>query len=144
MGSSLKSEPFRAITPWYQRSPDFLPLFLSSSTYVLSPSLDVTQIMASDLLSKQSLTALGFVTSLVVGANVGTNTLLPKASSTKSRYIFTWLAFDALCHFIIEGSFLYYSVNGRTINSTTSFLAVSQSCAVKTYWHSSIHVRQRH
>lgn len=77
----------------------------------------------ADLLSKQSLTALGFVATLVAGAFISAETFLPKSTTTKARVIFTWLAFDSLTHFLLEGSFLYYSINGRTIDKTTSFLA---------------------
>lgn len=78
----------------------------------------------SDLLSKQLLSALGLVASLVLTGVVASQTMLPKRSSTKVKSISIWLAFDALTHFIIEGSFLYYSINGRTVNSSKSFLAV--------------------
>ncbi|GAM87274.1 hypothetical protein ANO11243_052960 [Dothideomycetidae sp. 11243] len=33
---------------------------------------------------------------------------LPKASTTKTRVLFVWHAFDALIHFCLEGSFLYH------------------------------------
>lgn len=33
--------------------------------------------------------------------------LLPKTSTTKTRILFVWHAFDALIHFILEGSYLY-------------------------------------
>jgi hypothetical protein len=77
----------------------------------------------SSLLSKQSLTALGFVATLVGLANVGAHTLLPKRASVKERRIYTWLAFDSLCHAVIEGTFLYLSIGGRTVNASTSFMA---------------------
>ncbi|KAL7274663.1 hypothetical protein RUND412_002426 [Rhizina undulata] len=34
---------------------------------------------------------------------------LPRDASRKTRFIFIWHLFDALIHFIFEGSFLYYS-----------------------------------
>jgi hypothetical protein len=77
----------------------------------------------ADLLSKQSLTALSFVATLAGTAYISARTLLPRNTTSKARVIFTWLAFDSLTHFCLEGSFLYYSINGRSINKTTSFLA---------------------
>lgn len=77
----------------------------------------------ADLLSKQSLTALSFVATLAAGAYISARSFLPKKTTSKARVIFTWLAFDSLTHFLLEGSFLYYSINGRSINKTTSFLA---------------------
>ncbi|PWN41340.1 Emopamil-binding protein [Ceraceosorus guamensis] len=73
--------------------------------------------------TKQSLLANGFVALLVTGGFLSSQLLLPKRASRKTRFIFTWLAFDALCHSIIEGSFLYYSTFGRSINTSQGFLA---------------------
>lgn len=35
-----------------------------------------------------------------------------------------WQAFDALIHFVFEGSFLWYSTFGRTVNSGEGMFAV--------------------
>ena len=64
----------------------------------------------ADLLTKQSLLALSFVGGLVGTAVISASISLPKRTSTKARSIFIWLAFDALCHFTLEVSFLYLSV----------------------------------
>lgn len=44
--------------------------------------------------------------------------LLPKNSNTKIRVLFVWHAFDALTHFILEGSFLYNCFFSYTTNAT--------------------------
>ncbi|KAF8827508.1 hypothetical protein HHX47_DHR4000259 [Lentinula edodes] len=58
---------------------------------------------------------------IVVGiaAHIGSKLLLPKNASTKDRFTFIWLAFDAMIHFSFEGSFLYLSVMGRQVNTST-------------------------
>ncbi|KAG9018742.1 hypothetical protein FRB90_010048 [Tulasnella sp. 427] len=40
---------------------------------------------------------------------------LPKHAAATDKFIFVWLAFDALIHFILEGSFIYMSLFGRTV-----------------------------
>ena len=77
----------------------------------------------ADLLTKQSLLALSFVGGLVGTAIISASVSLPKRTSRKARWIFIWLAFDALCHFTLEGSFLYLSIQGRTVNSSKGFFA---------------------
>lgn len=77
----------------------------------------------SELLTLQSVLALGFVGGLVAAAEILALTSLPKGVSKKARRIFIWLAFDALCHFSLEGSFLYLSVQGRTVNASRNFFA---------------------
>lgn len=77
----------------------------------------------SEILSMRSLLALSFVGGLVLSAVVAAQVSLPKRTGTKARSIFIWLAFDALCHFTLEGSFLYLSIQGRTVNSSRNFFA---------------------
>lgn len=77
----------------------------------------------ADLISTQTIAALSFVAALLIASVIAAKTFLPKNATTKTKSIYTWLAFDALTHFITEGSFLYYSLNGRTVNSTSTFLA---------------------
>ncbi|KAM0748842.1 Emopamil-binding protein [Meredithblackwellia eburnea MCA 4105] len=46
--------------------------------------------------------------------------VLPSKASRKDRFTFVWLAFDALIHFIFEGSFLFLSFPvPRTVNTAT-------------------------
>lgn len=54
----------------------------------------------SEVLSTQTLLALGFVASLVAGATITAKIFLHPHVSLKARSIFLWLAFDALCHTI--------------------------------------------
>lgn len=44
---------------------------------------------------------------LLIAAYLSSLRLLPKDSSTKVRVLFIWHLFDALIHFLFEGSFLY-------------------------------------
>ncbi|KAK0556288.1 asparagine-linked glycosylation protein [Tilletia horrida] len=77
------------------------------------------------LLNTRTLVSLGFVGGLVLGAYVLKAVFLPAhlSRSAKYRRIFLWLAFDGLCHLILEGSFLYLSTFGRTVNASRSFMA---------------------
>lgn len=77
----------------------------------------------SDLLSTQSILALGFVGSLVGTAFILSRTQLTSGQSSKSKNIFIWLAFDCLCHLTLEASFLYLSTFGRTVNASDNFFA---------------------
>ncbi|KAF8551676.1 Emopamil-binding protein [Imleria badia] len=61
--------------------------------------------------------AIGFI------AAAGANALLPKNARWQDKFAFIWLAFDAMIHFSFEGSFLYLSVFGRSVNTSTGFFA---------------------
>ncbi|KAJ7600824.1 Emopamil-binding protein [Mycena floridula] len=63
------------------------------------------------------------VSGIALIATVGANLLLPKNATKTDRLTFIWLAFDGLIHFSYEGSFLYLSTFGRTVNSSTGPLA---------------------
>jgi len=58
-----------------------------------------------------------------VAGYFGSSVVLNKNSTSWERFAFIWLAFDGLIHFCIEGPFLYLSLQGRTINSSTGPLA---------------------
>ncbi|PWY99772.1 EBP-domain-containing protein [Testicularia cyperi] len=74
------------------------------------------------LLNVQTALSLGYVAFMAGSAYVASRIFLPSATtSAKTRAIFLWLAFDAICHFSLEGSFLYLSVQGRTVNASPSF-----------------------
>lgn len=47
---------------------------------------------------------------------------LPQRSA-KDKAIYVWLCFDALIHFVFEGSFLYYSTFGRTAQTSDGMFA---------------------
>jgi len=63
--------------------------------------------------------SLAGVAGIGIIAYIGSKTLLPKHAKWQDRYTFIWLAFDALIHFSFEGSFLYLSVFGRTVNGSS-------------------------
>jgi hypothetical protein len=54
--------------------------------------------------------------------------LLPKNASAKTRLLFIWHAFDALIHFILEGSYLYncffsYTTRSASHNDVAAFVS---------------------
>jgi hypothetical protein len=59
------------------------------------------------LITGTTVVALGVVISIIGTAYLLSNALLPTTASTKTRCFFVWHAFDALVHFMLEGSFLY-------------------------------------
>lgn len=63
------------------------------------------------------------VLGLLIVAFLGSFVALPKQSSTVDRATFVWYAFDALTHFILEGSFVWHSILGRTVNSGQDMFA---------------------
>ncbi|KAJ3558686.1 hypothetical protein NM688_g772 [Phlebia brevispora] len=63
--------------------------------------------------------SLAFVSSIAVVAYVSANAFLPKRSTSQDRFTWIWLTFDALIHFSFEAIFLYYSVFGRTVATST-------------------------
>ncbi|EIM85774.1 Emopamil-binding protein [Stereum hirsutum FP-91666 SS1] len=52
-------------------------------------------------------------------AYTASQALLPKNAKWQDRFTFIWLTFDALIHFIFEGSFLWLSTFGRQVNTST-------------------------
>ncbi|TFY81140.1 hypothetical protein EWM64_g2877 [Hericium alpestre] len=56
-------------------------------------------------------------------AYVASRALLPKNARAQDRFAFIWLTFDALIHFIFEGSFLWLSTFGRQVNTSVGPLA---------------------
>ncbi|KAJ3565445.1 hypothetical protein NP233_g7625 [Leucocoprinus birnbaumii] len=70
-----------------------------------------------------SLYSLLGVATIAGTAKVASSTLLPRDASSKDRWTFIWLTFDALIHFSYEGSWLYYSTFGRQVNTSTGPLA---------------------
>lgn len=54
-----------------------------------------------------TVTSLLALLSLIVGAYAASLRLLPRDARKKTRVLFIWHLFDALVHFIFEGSFLY-------------------------------------
>ncbi|KAF5340614.1 hypothetical protein D9611_007424 [Ephemerocybe angulata] len=73
----------------------------------------------AEVFSKTSAFSLGGVVTLGTVAYLAAKAWLPKSARWQDKYVFIWLAFDALIHFIFEGSFLWLSVFGRTVNTST-------------------------
>jgi len=67
--------------------------------------------------------SLAGVLSALIIAQTASSRLLPKNAGLADRVTFVWLAFDAMIHFTLEGSFLYHSTFGRTVATSTSVLA---------------------
>lgn len=60
---------------------------------------------------------------MVTVAVILTGMLLPKNASRKHKNLSIWLLFDGICHLTLEGSFLYLSTFGRTVNGSKGFFA---------------------
>ncbi|KAJ9475097.1 GDP-Man:Man(3)GlcNAc(2)-PP-Dol alpha-1,2-mannosyltransferase [Pseudozyma hubeiensis] len=73
------------------------------------------------LLNLQTALSLGYVGSMILAAHLLSLSTLPTTASRKTRGIFLWLVFDAICHLTLEASFLYLSVQNRTVNASSSF-----------------------
>lgn len=80
--------------------------------------------MDTPLIDQVTIYSLLGVAGLLAVAYVGSRVLLPSHSSLVDRASFVWFAFDALTHFILEGSFVYHSVMGRTVNTGTDMFAL--------------------
>ncbi|KAH8825328.1 Emopamil-binding protein [Flagelloscypha sp. PMI_526] len=76
-----------------------------------------------EIFTATSMNSLGGVLGLFTLGYVGADVLLPNNARWQDRYAFTWFAFDALIHFIFEGSFLYLSTFGRTVNTSEGMFA---------------------
>ncbi|KAG6377111.1 Emopamil-binding protein [Boletus reticuloceps] len=79
--------------------------------------------MSSPAVTLTSVVSLASIAALAVIATGGANKLLPKNVRWQDKFTFIWLAFDALIHFTLEGSFLYLSTFGRSPNTSTGFFA---------------------
>ncbi|KAG6849330.1 hypothetical protein H0H93_009375 [Arthromyces matolae] len=77
----------------------------------------------ADIFTLTSAYSLGGVLFLGFVATLGARLLLPANARRVDKYTFIWLTFDALIHFFFEGSFLYLSLFGRQVNTSTGPLA---------------------
>ncbi|TFK23405.1 ebpl-prov protein [Coprinopsis marcescibilis] len=77
------------------------------------------------VLSETIITVSGIsgVVALALIAKSSASAFVPKNARWQDRYTFIWLVFDALIHSIYEGTFVYYSTFGRTVNSSEGFVA---------------------
>jgi len=69
---------------------------MSSSSASTGLVIDQTTVLS--LLSTLAILAAAYITSLYT---------LPTTANSKTQFLFVWHAFDALIHFILEGTFLY-------------------------------------
>ncbi|KAH6917697.1 ebpl-prov protein [Coprinopsis sp. MPI-PUGE-AT-0042] len=76
----------------------------------------------SELITLQSTLGVAGVGALGLIASAAANAYLPKNAKWQDRYTFIWLTFDALIHFLYEGTFVYYSTFGRTVNTSPGFI----------------------
>ncbi|THH06195.1 hypothetical protein EW145_g4250 [Phellinidium pouzarii] len=79
---------------------------------VLQTSEPPTLFTATSAYSLAAVAFIGFVAKTAAGA------LLPKSTRWQDKFAFIWLAFDAMIHFCFEGSFLYLSTFGRSVNTS--------------------------
>lgn len=65
-----------------------------------------------DLFDATTLLSLSFTVAIVLAAYAASVACLPRSSTTSPsgtiRFLFVWHLADALCHFVLEGSFLYH------------------------------------
>lgn len=61
-----------------------------------------------DLFDKTTLISLASTLAIVLIAYLASRIALPRSSGPTIRFLFIWHLADALCHFILEGSFLYH------------------------------------
>jgi len=73
---------------------------------------------APQLFTQTSATSLAAVAAIGLIAYFGSKILLTKNAKLQDRFTFIWIAFDAMVHFALEGSFLYLSTFGRQVNTS--------------------------
>ncbi|KYK55639.1 emopamil binding protein [Drechmeria coniospora] len=61
-----------------------------------------------DLFDTTTIISLLFTVVIVVAAYAVSRVVLSPSTSTSLRFLFIWHLADALCHFLLEGSFLYH------------------------------------
>ncbi|KAK4624313.1 Emopamil-binding protein-like [Fulvia fulva] len=79
---------------------------------------------------------------ILLTAYLASLTLLPRSTSTKIRLLFIWHAFDALIHFLLEGSYLYNCFFSYT--TTLTDLANLDSIPASPYLPPSIYFLGHH
>jgi hypothetical protein len=67
-----------------------------------------TSILPPDLFDPTTLISLASTVAIVVAAWATSRVALPASVSGTIRFLFIWHFADALCHFILEGSYLYH------------------------------------
>ncbi|KAF8192192.1 Emopamil-binding protein [Pholiota molesta] len=74
---------------------------------------------APSIFTQTSAYSLAGVAGIGLLAHLGATALLPRNARWQDRFTFIWLAFDAMIHFSFEGSFLWLSVFGRQVNTSS-------------------------
>lgn len=69
---------------------------------------DATTSLPPDLFDQTTIFSLLATLAIVLAAYAASRAVLPTSSSATVRFFFIWHLADALCHFILEGSFLYH------------------------------------
>ncbi|CAG8606827.1 5715_t:CDS:2 [Ambispora leptoticha] len=82
-------------------------------------SLIPTQLKEPTAIYSLLFTLLLFIVSFVVAYNF----LSREKFKTSEKYVFMWLTWDALVHLILEGSFVYMSILGRTVETSSGPMA---------------------
>nr|POF17100.1 emopamil-binding protein-like [Quercus suber] len=72
------------------------------------------------LISTTTVLSLLSTVAILGAAYTASISLLPRSATTKTRILFVWHTFDALIHFILEGSFLYNCFFSYTTGSPTT------------------------
>lgn len=70
-----------------------------------------------------SVLSLAGVVVVAFAAVAGSRALLPRSATWQDRLTFAWLTFDGTMHLIFEGSFLYLSTFGKSVNTSTGVFA---------------------
>jgi len=83
---------------------------------------DTTQ-AAHSVFTATSAFSLAAVAGIAIVATTAARKLLPKNAPWQDRCTFIWLTFDALIHFIFEGSFIALSTFGRTVDTSSGIFA---------------------
>ncbi|KAI0699313.1 Emopamil-binding protein [Cerioporus squamosus] len=78
---------------------------------------------APPIFTATSAYSLAFVAGVGLTAYIAAKVLLPKNASWQDRFTFIWLAFDGIIHYTLEGSFVYYSMFGRQVNTSSGPIA---------------------
>lgn len=69
---------------------------------------DTISSLPPDLFDQTTIISLLSTVAIVVAAYATSRQVLPSSTSSTLRFFFIWHLADALCHFILEGSFLYH------------------------------------
>jgi hypothetical protein len=67
-----------------------------------------TSTLPPDLFDQTTLISLASTVAIVAAAYATSRQVLPASAGGVTRFLFIWHLADGLCHFILEGSFLYH------------------------------------